>query len=608
MQASYNEISRGDETMLDQELVQLFFEGKCSEAYKIFGSHFHKEGTSFCVYAPHAMHVQLICEQFNWQPITMDKVSEEGIYYLYLENIMEGTLYKYHILTANYQWIDKVDPYAFYSLLKPKTASMVCNLAYDWQDELWMKQRNNGYNVPINIYEIHLGSWKLRHDHEIYNYEQIAEELIPYIKKMGYSHVEFMPLSEYLYDKSWGYQPTGYFSPTSRYGRPTQLMKLVDLCHQNNIGVILDFVPFHFIHTKEGLNLFDGKPLYENLDLKKRYSPWGTSYFDLSKEEVRSFMISSAVYWLDYYHIDGLCFNKFYYQGNKNNRLNEGEVEFIKCCNALCHSRFPGTLTIAKDSMDYSKVTQSINQGGLGFDYIWDSKWVKETLNYLSKDPIYRFYHHQQITFSMSYFYNEKYILPLSHDIIIHSQKMIFNKLWGDHYQQFSQLKSLYLYMYTHPGKKLSFMGNEFASLKEWDEQKSLEWNLLNDPVHQTFFYFIQKLNQIYKQEKALSYFDYDRGGFCWLVKKDNYQNVFAYQRCYKKNVLVIVINFGSSKHYGYPTPVPIDGEYEELLNTDQDIYIGSHFINEIIKSKMRRIYVNIAPFASIIFKLKQGG
>ena len=422
---------------------------------------------------------------------------------------------------------------------------------------------------------------------------------------MGYSHIELMPMSEYLYDLSWGYQTIGYFSPTSRYGDPTMFMKFIDSCHQNHVGVILDLAYFHFTCHQQGLALFDGEPLYEYSNLNQRYTSFGTSYFNLEKKEVRSFILSSICYWLKYYHIDGLCFNDMnnliYYQGNK---LNKNALEFIKYCNETCHLNLPGVMLISKDLANISNVTDLTIQNDLGFDYIWHLKWVKETLNYLSKDPIYRFYHHQQMT-SFMHFYNEKYILPLSHDEFVHSQKTLINKLWGNQYQKLSQLKSLYLYMYTVMGKKLSFMGNELVQTKEWDEMSSLEWKHLDNPIYHSFFRFIQKLNQIYHQEKALFYSDYQDEGFCWLIEDDAYQNVFAYQRCYKKEVLVIVINFGSSKHYGYLVPVQVEGNYEELLNTDQDIYMGSHFINEKCKSKMKRIQVNIAPFASMIFKLK---
>lgn len=600
--------------MLDQWLIQLFHEGQCIEAYKVFGAHILHNGVVFCVYAPNAVEVQVIGNFNDWQGNNMEKVSDGGIWYTYIEGVKEEDMYKYRILTKDGLWKDKADPYAFFSEIRPGTSSEVYNIkGYEWQDQDWMNKRTNHYQCPLNIYEMHFGSWKLKKDFTdeedgiYYSYEDMILKLIPYIREMGYTHIELMPLMEHPYDGSWGYQSTGYYSATSRYGKPKELMHFIDQCHQANIGVIIDFVPVHFVHDSHGLSEFDGGYVYEYADSRLRYSEWGTSYFDLGKNEIRSYMMSAASFWLDMYHADGIRFDAvshlIYWRSNKINGMNDGAIEFVKRCNHHLHRRYPGIMLIAEDSSDYPLVTHPTKHYGLGFDYKWDLGWMNDTLKYLSKDPIYRQYDHHLMTFSMAYFYNEHFILPLSHDEVVHSKKTIIDKLWGNMHQKLSQLKTLYIYMYGHPGKKLNFMGNELAEFKEWDEKKSLGWNILTYPIHDSFHRFIRDLNYIYKENEALWQFDYNLLGFQWMVVDDSNQSVFAFTRRYESEILVFVLNFTENKHYGYTIPVPVNGIYQELINTDRDIYTGSHFINESCISEHYTIRVNIAPFASMIFK-----
>ena len=600
--------------MLDPWLVQLFHEGQCIEAYKIFGAHILNNGAVFSVYAPNAKAVEVVGDFNHWQGTKMERVSDGGIFYQYIDGVKELENYKYRIETKVGKIIDKADPYAFYSELRPGTSSKVFNLdGYDWHDDYWLKYRTNGYDRPLNIYEVHLGSWKLKKDFteeedgSYYSYEEIADLLIPYVKEMGYTHIELMPLMEHPYDGSWGYQPTGYFSATSRYGNPLQLMAFIDQCHQNDIGVIFDFVPVHFVHDQHGLSEFDGGYVYEYQEEYRRYSEWGTSYFDLGKEEVRSFMMSSASFWLDYFHVDGIRYDAvshlIYWQANKNNGVNDGALEFIKRCNYHLHSRYPGIMLIAEDSTDFSNVTKKTNENGLDFDYKWDLGWMNDTLKYMAKDPVYRQYEHSLITFSMAYNFNERFILPFSHDEVVHSKKTIIDKIWGNMHQKMAQLKTLYIYMFGHPGKKLNFMGNELAEFKEWDEKKSLGWNILTYPIHDAFHHFMRDLHRLYLNEIAMSKFDYDLLGFQWMVVDDNKQSVFAFTRRYEKDILVFVLNFTENKHYGYMVPVPVNGKYIELINTDQDIYSGGNFVNEAKISENYSLQVNIAPFASMIFK-----
>ncbi len=608
--------------MLQASLYNQFFEGHCLDAHQIFGAHFAYEGCSgvrFSVYAPHARNVQVVGNFNNWngQHHFMEKISDKGVWSLFVPNVVEWSLYKYLIEDAHGNWLEKSDPFAFSSEVRPKHASLVVNLRdFSWEDHMWMYYRQKNIHKPLNIYELHVGSWRKKHGHEWLNYEDLKRELIPYIKESGYTHIELMPLNEHPFDGSWGYQPTGYFSATSRYGTPKQLMAFINECHMHDIGVILDFVPVHFVKDAHGLAKFDGTPLYEYPNEQDANSPWDTLMFDLWKEEVRSFLMSAASFWFDVYHIDGIrvdaVANVIFWQGNKNSGVNEGAVAFIRRMNYHLSERYPNAILIAEDSSDYTNVTKPTFDMGLGFDYKWDLGWMNDTLKYYAIDPIYRKYHHHQLTFSMAYFYSEKFILPLSHDEVVHSKGTILNKMWGSYDQKFSQARNLYAYMMAHPGKKLTFMGNELGHFSEWDENKELDWHLLQYTRHNAFNRFIVDLNHIYNHHSCLSRFDYEHRGFSWIDADNANQSIYSFYREDEKSIIVVILNMTPESYEHYQIGVPVAGEYIELINSEKDIYEGCNMCNfEPVHSYEQSthgfnqtINVRIAPFAAIYFEV----
>ena len=618
--------------MLDEFLIHLFHQGQCLEAYKIFGAHLENnngvKGVRFTVYAPHALSISVVGEFNYWDDAknVMEKVTDGGIWSLFIPKLKNKQLYKYCILTKDGRKIYKADPYAFFSELRPATASRIYHLeSFRWADKKWLKQRSKNFERPLNIYEMHFGSWKMKKDFtddeegEFYSYEELIDLVIPYVKENGYTHIELMPLLEHPFDGSWGYQSTGYFSATSRYGEPKSLMKFINACHKENIGVIMDFVPVHFVKDSHGLSEFDGGFVYEYPDEYRRYTEWDSIYFDLGREEVRSFMMSAVNFWIDYFHIDGIRFDAIshliYWKGNKNAGTNDGAIEFMKRMNSKLNLAHHGVMLIAEDSSDYPQVTRAPSVGGLGFDYKWDLGWMNDTLKYLSLDPIYRKYDHHLLTFSMAYFYGENFILPFSHDEVVHSKKTIIDKIYGSYEQKSAQLKTLYVYMMTHPGKKLNFMGNELAEYKEWDEKKSLGWNILTYPVHDSFHKFMRTLNQLCINEPSLYQYDYYLDGFEWMVVDDHNQSVFAYERRSPEGKhLLVVLNFTGNYHESYTVPVTQKGVYKEILNTDKNIYSGSNQINSrqirakkgTVLNRPYSIQVCIAPFAGMIFELKK--
>ena len=620
--------------MLDNFLIQLFHEGNCLEAYKVFGAHQEtcdrKKGVRFTVYAPNARSVQVVGDFNAWSGNDhyMERYNDGGIYTLFIPGIKEYDTYKYRIETSSGAHVDRADPYAFFSEVRPATASKVFDVErFRWSDSKWLKTRTKNFDRKLNIYEANIGSWKMKkefteeEDGEFYSYEEMIDLIIPYVKEHGYTHLELMPLLEFPFDGSWGYQATGFYSITSRYGNPKQLMKFINACHKEGIGVIMDFVPAHFVKDGHGLYKFDGGFVYEYPDIHRRYTEWDSVYFDLGREEVRSFLMSSVFFFAKYFHIDGIRFdavsNLVYWKGNKELGQNDGAIEFMKRMNSHMGGYFPGVMMIAEDSSDYPNVTKHPSVGGLGFDYKWDLGWMNDTLKYLKLDPVFRQTDHHLITFSMAYFYQENFILPLSHDEVVHSKGTIIDKMWGDYEQKMAQVKTLYIYMMMHPGKKLNFMGNELAEYKEWDEKKALGWSILTYPVHDAFHKFIKALNHIYDEYPAMYEYDYYFEGFEWLVVDDTAQSVFAFERkCPSGNSLIAVINFTGNSHTGYMIPVNEEGSYKEIINTDKDMYSGSNFINSrVIKAKKGEVLnkeyyipVNIAPFAGMIFEVKKNG
>lgn len=612
-----------------QTYLKEFFEGNLIRAYDIFGTHKTKGGVEFCVYAPNAKSVGVVGDFNHWESTTMEKIDERGIYKVIIKNAKLYDNYKYYIECANGEHIYKCDPYAFYSEVRPETASKVYfNGEYKWSDKLYLNKRANNFDKPMNIYEMHLGSWQRKKDVErtedednpdveavFYTYEELIERVIPYVLEMGYTHIELMPLNEYPFDGSWGYQQTGYFSATSRYGTPKGLKAFINACHKAKIGVIMDFVPVHFVSDIHGLAAFDGGVVYEYGDDENRYSEWGTLNFNLWNECVRSFLMSAANFWADEFHIDGIrvdaVSNLIFWGGNSARGVNNGALDFIKRFNYLLHTANPGLLTIAEDSSNFEKVTASTSDNGLGFDYKWDLGWMNDTLKYYSVDPLYRKGKHHSLTFSFVYFYSEHFILPFSHDEVVHGKKTIVDKMWGDYNQKFAQARNLYMYMMTHPGKKLNFMGNELGMLMEWCEKKSCDFDLLKYPKHDSFKRYIHDLNQVYLAYPALYKYDYDYEGFEWIDADNADQSIYIYLRKYKEEQFIIVLNMTPCSYENFRVGVSQVGEYVEIINSEKDIYDGCNMCNytpvssEEIPMHHRpySIDIRIAPFSAICFK-----
>ena len=608
--------------MEQNKIVESFHQGYCTEAYKLFGAHFVREnnqtGVRFTVYAPHARNVRLIGGFTGWQdnPYQMEHTPYNGIWSLFVAGVAEWETYKYLIEDQKGKVFAKADPYAFYSETSPGTASKVYNLDdIKWTDKTWMKKRTKNYDKPLSIYEAYAGGWKKNGEFP-YTYKMLEENLLPYCIEHGFTHIDLMPLNEYPFEGSWGYQASGYYSVTSRYGNPTEFAAFVNACHKAGIGVIMDMVPVHFVKDDFGLRYFDGEPLYEYRNPNDAESQWGTMNFDLWNEEVRSFLISAASFWCAVYHIDGIRIdavsNLIYWGGNRDRGTNEGSLSFVRRMNYYINKLYPGVMLIAEDSSDFPKVTASTLDNGLGFDYKWDLGWMNDTLRYYATDPLYRVYDHNKLTFSMAYFYSERFLLPLSHDENVHGKKTIVDRMWGDYDRKFSQVRNLYAYMFAHPGKKLNFMGNEIASFREFDEHKELDWFLLAYPRHNSFLRYFTDLNKIYTAHACLYQYDYDPKGFKWIDADNAKQSIFSFYREDEKEYLVCVMNLTGAEYEAFEMGVPQEGTYTEILNSEKDIYDGCNMCNfEPVVAKKTEdpnirlensITIRIAPFAAIWF------
>ncbi len=599
-----------------KDILHHFFNGDCYNAYEYFGAHPLKDGYIFRVYAPNAKEVELIGDfnKWNGQNHKMKKIDERGVYELFTRKIKEDyQIYRYKIKTQTDNWIEKSDPYAFFSELRPRTASKTFHLqSFSFDDEKWMMQRTKGEHSPLNIYEIHLGSFQKKEDNSWLSYEEIAPLLIHYVRQHHFTHVEIMPLMEHPYDGSWGYQCSQYFSITSRYGNPNQLRYLINQLHKNSIGVIMDFVPVHFVKDKTALGNFDGGHVYESNQIENRESQWDTYLFDYSKPEVMSYMLSCAFYYLKEFHVDGIRFdaisNMIYKDGNKNNGLQLPNINWMKKTNNILSFHFPTVMLIAEDSSDFPNVTKPTFENGLGFDYKWDLGWMNDTLKYLKEDPLFRGDHLQLINFSMYYFYNEKFLLPFSHDEVVHMKGSIINKIYGSYEEKFQQVKVLYTYMFTHPGKKLNFMGNELALFDEWNENTPLYLKIKKYPIHDAFNCYFKALSKLYIQEKCLYKDEYNPQSFRW-ISCDNSNNVFIFERFYKQSSIVVILNFSSVQYEHYRFKVTkTKGYYMEILNSDKNIYNGYHFLNDypIFVNDNQEIGIKIASFSAIILKYKK--
>ena len=591
---------------LSEYAIYLFNQGDNYRSYQMLGSHLvnfqGENGVSFAVWAPHAKSVSVVGDFNHWDGTVhvMSKCGSSGIWQIFISGMTEHTFYKYQITTAYGKIILKADPYAFYAELRPNTASKVYSLEnYAWNDAAWLEQRKhyNSYQAPMLTYEVHLGSWRRGANGEFLSYKEMAEQLVSYVKEMNYTHIEIMPICEHPFDGSWGYQATGYFAVTSRYGEPKDFMYLVDLCHQNNIGVILDWVPGHFCRDDHGLRKFDGQPLYESPDpMLAENDEWGTTNFDYSRYEVKSFLISNAMFWLDVYHIDGLRIdavaNMLYLDYGKEDGQwkpnkhggngNLAAMDFLRHLNHVVFENHPNALMIAEESTSWPLMTKPVYIGGMGFNYKWNMGWMNDILKYMEFDAIYRKWNHNLITFSLMYAFSENYVLPLSHDEVVHGKKSLVEKMPGDYWQKFANLRAFYGYWMAHPGKKLLFMGSEFAQFIEWKYYDSLDWHLLEYPLHKKMHDFVKNLNAFYVEQKSLWEIDCDWKGFEWIDCHDYSKSVISFIRKTKKmqDFVIVVCNFTPEVHYGYRIGVPQSGKYLEVLNSDAREFGGSGVSN----------------------------
>jgi len=594
-----------DVTLLTEDDLYLFNEGSHFRLYDKLGSHpMEKDdqyGTYFAVWAPDAERVSVIGDFNGWNNAIhlLRQKGASGIWEGFIPGVEKGAYYKYSILSRyNGYEVGKADPFAFYSELPPRTASIVWDLEYTWGDSEWMKKKRSPHNrssAAMAVYEVHLGSWMRvpGEDNRSLTYRELAKRLVEYVKQMNFTHVEFLPIMEHPFYGSWGYQTLGYFAPTSRYGDPHDFMHLIDCFHQNGIGVFLDWVPSHFPSDEYGLGFFDGTHLYEHADPRKGVHPdWESLIFNYGRKEIRSFLISSALFWLHVYHADGLRFDAVAsmlyldYSRKKGEwipnefggRENLEAISFLRRLNEVAYQDLPDIQTIAEESTDWPMVSSPTYLGGLGFGMKWDMGWMHDTLSYMSRDPIYRKYHHDKLTFRMLYAFHENFILPLSHDEVVHGKGSLLGKMPGDDWQKFANLRLLYGYMYAQPGKKLLFMGAEFGQWSEWHHEESLELHLLKYDSHSGLKQWVQDLNGLYINNPALYELDFESAGFEWIDCNDSQQSVVSLVRkgLSAEDMMLVVCNFTPVTHFGYKLGAPKDGVWKEVLNSDSKYYGGS--------------------------------
>ena len=586
--------------------MQAFYTGHAFDAYEFFGAHSYFGGTHFAVWAPAAQYVQVVGEFGEYG---MHR-TYAGVWEADVNGADAGMAYQYRVTGANGRCVDHCDPYGFAMKLRPDGRSIIAERPTGFADEAWLAARSKNYDKPLNIYEAHMGSWQQKEDGSWYTYAELAELLPAYCKKYGYTHLELMPLAEYPFDGSWGYQTTGFFAPTSRYGTPDELAKFINACHKQGIGVILDFVPVHFAVDEYGLKEFDGTPLYEYPAASVGQSEWGSCNFMHSRGEIRCFIQSCADYWLRVFHADGLRMDAvsrlIYWQGDPNRGVNGSTLKFLKGMNAGLQQRHPTAILIAEDSTNFPKVTAPVEYGGLGFDYKWDLGWMNDTLDYFKKTPEERKHNLSKLTFSMMYAWNEHYILPFSHDENVHGKATIVQKMYGEYEGKFPQARALYLYMAIHPGKKLDFMGNEFAQLREWDESREQDWSVLKYPNHDSFRVFRKALNEAYLQNDGFWLREYDPAAFRWLDCAHPEKNACAIWRQGSEGGVLAAFNFGDTELTDYELTLPQKGKLTLLLDTDWTIFGGS--TTKPAKGKALpaadKLTLNLPPFSGVLYAL----
>ena len=593
--------------VLGETDLYLFNEGNLVRAHQKLGAHVMEHegvaGTVFVVWAPAAERVSVVGDFNQWdgRRLPMRPRGASGLWEIFLPGVGEGTIYKYEIKSRNGGYlVKKADPYAFAAERRPNTASIVHDLSgYTWGDQTWLAERKTRQDLsaPVSVYECHLGSWRRHSDGRFLSYSELADTLIPYVKDLGYTHLELLPIAEHPYDGSWGYQVTGYFAPTARFGGPNEFRAFVDRCHQAGLGVIVDWVPAHFPKDEHGLGYFDGTHLYEHADPRQgEHRDWGTLIFNFGRNEVRNFLLSNALFWLDEYHIDGLrvdaVASMLYLDYSRKadewipnkfgGRENLEAVDFLKRFNELVHQEHPDILTFAEESTAWPMVSRPVYLGGLGFDLKWNMGWMHDILEYVQKDPLYRRYHHNGLTFSLIYAFTENFILPFSHDEVVHGKKSMLHKMPGDDWQRFANLRALYGFMYAHPGKKLLFMGGEFGQFNEWNAQTGLDWFWLDREFNSKLLNFVRDLNKVYAGQPALHEVDFTWEGFEWVDFRDVDNSIVSFIRRGRDRdeAIVVAANFTPVPHHGYRIGVPAPGYYQELLNSDSVHYGGSNLGN----------------------------
>lgn len=626
-------------SMITEKEEKQFEAGICYDIYEKLGAHPMRidgvEGVYFAVWAPNAIRVSVVGDFNHWdgRMYQMEKLDRSGIFQLFIPKLETGVLYKYEIKAKGGLTYLKADPYANAAENRPGTASVVADLSYHWKDSDWMRKRKSvqGKNQPMYVYELHLGSWKVPGDREeqyFYNYRELAPMLAEYVKEMGYTHIELMPVMEHPLDESWGYQVTGYYAPTARYGTPQDFMYFMDYMHQQGIGVILDWVPAHFPRDTFGLCSFDGTCLYEHLDPRQGSHPhWGTLIYNYGRPQVTNFLLSNALFWAEKYHADGIRMDAVASMLYLDYGKNDGEwvaniyggnenleaIEFLKHLNSIFKKKYPDALLIAEESTAWSKITGDLNDEGLGFDYKWNMGWMNDFVGYMRYDPVYRGAHHDQLTFSMVYTYSEKFCLTLSHDEVVHGKASMLEKMPGDEEQKFANLKAAYGYMLAHPGKKLLFMGQDFGQHREWSEKRGLDWELLEEEKNQQMQVFMKALLKLYREQPALYEKDFDPEGFEWINCLEWEKNLLIFLRKGKKKeeTLLIVCNFSGQSYENFRVGVPYPGKYKEIFNSDAAVFGGTGFVNPRVKisknvehdERKNSITIKIAPLSVAVFK-----